>query len=415
MKWLNMTLIVLLILCSISLSNGQVQKIVGMNADSSVPPIIPIPCTTFGYSIEQSVILPGGFNGATLLRVSDISDTGWLLTDDMTVGSGSARLLAFNLSDLSTIGTFVIDTNATDWTGGQTWQGDIDGDTLYVVGRVRNGRLGCTATGGFDCIGVQRFNATGSRSALIIQGSEPVVNIDDARNDGHGGLLFVYGDITASRRLGRFSFSTLGIAVGGSNLGLGTAGIIKKPIGDFSYVMTNDVARTLFRVPVPSITQDGSISLATSLGGDLAGAIWSTNIGGSDLILIESDVTGGAQAERVYVDPGTFSVLTVSTYDVSGIDGGTASQGAHIDVTNNTIHSYRSTLTTNKIVRTSVPAPFTRFNVFTDSILNGTGGPTSFPVRQVSDFSQNRLRIYAVNSSSPGTLFKIKVCATGGP
>lgn len=394
-------------------SDAAVTKQVGANVDATNYPVTITPCTAYGFSEETTLTLPTGFNTPRMVRVDHDGSSNWgyVIADD---ASGGIRMAAFDLTTMTVSATYVFQTSTPGkYTQVGRYAGDVIAGRLYTAMLARNGGGSCSGGLGFDCPAINIFNGPIFDSESIDTGHQ-LATIDDMRASGSSTLLMIVSE-GAGTRLFR-TYGTSGtFTASGTDTGVSAFGKIANfSLGGFQYAGLVNAGASVYQLGTGSPTVNATFAFS-SFGGDLLGAIYTLDQT-TDYVAGESDITGGAQAERNWVPTGSLASVTNNTYAAGGTQGAAAFQGTFYDSTNGKVFSYRELPgAVMGFVRTSGgPSPaFTVEQTFTCVSCNQSGGTATGT--QVVDYAPQKARMFVGNTGAPGTISRVKVCSSGGP
>lgn len=412
-------LILLIVFLLMPALGYSISRVVGGGAveDNSMN-LIPA-CTSFGFSITNTKVLPTGFNIGRFVRVSKTkeSSVGFLLTGDST----TLRILSFDLDTLSTLNSATVVAACgvgAKYNCDASLVGDVESSTgnLYLFRKARNGSAFCSGGAGGDCISFARINSMTLAETEVITAPDASSNLDDARDNGTGSFVLINANsITSLREFKQFSKLTLTQTATGTSFGLSAFGHLSNPFNGKMYgVLGSTSATSGLRIPVGSVTSDGTFSFSGSMGTRLPAAIYTaiTDFGGSENeILGESDVTGTTPAVRGYVVESTLVNCCTRTYAASSLDGEATRQGTFWDSIDNKVYStrFRSSDSSIRFLRT-ITGPITAIDPVEENFICGSCGSSSPGGTQAVDYAPQKKSLYFLSGGSPATLVKIRAC-----
>lgn len=401
---------------------GQINKILGASADGTIPPVVGIPCTTFGFTPNGILTLPAG--GTTHSFVSNGSSTG--IGAVLQTRSGTTtRLIYVNLQTLAVISDTDITSDISVANAPFVITIMSDEGDVYVISQTSFGTLGCTLS---SCFTVSKYVGTTQTYKVVNNTFSTFISIPFSAAEAHNGTIYVMvscagGTFNCSatdstfRQFFPFSKSTgvpIGYARGPS------ASLIPNPnglfvSGGFIYTTGNHsgtVIPSLFELPV------GGVGPSTQR--PLSGIVATANplmmqmyaVTGDDSVVRIAAECGNCDASfnriRGYID-GTSPFV----YGASVINPQVEKNGGIYDTVNNRVYSYRSPGDTFIRV-TRGPTSTTVEQVWNCNAAFGASCQTSANVRTGALFWNQTLgRIFVGNNANQ--ILRINPCSSGGP
>lgn len=384
------------------------NSIVGSNVAVVVEPTLP--CTTFGFSVEQTVTLPVGYNISRMVRVDrrDGGTTGYMYLSS----GGTGRVVQFDLNTLAIID--VDSLSSSTYSVEALAAGEVSSSGLFYFGLEMfsgtNRGLATCPIGAGNCLSLLKYENT----SLIVENVDEINRAgsgpDDIRESGGNILVGLSGNASSVREFRTYDSSSLEFSATGTLTPSSAQVIISRPFNGFNYAARQISNGQVYQLPAGSPT--ASLTTVTAFGPKLATAIYGTDI--NNLLFVESDTTGGGIPRRQsYNLPSLTDACTTCIYNaVTALAA--ARDSTFYDSVNERVFSVRTDGITVKLLRTlaDVQATYTPEELFTCPAANC--GVTGL-VNQSVDYAPQKARLYIGSGESPAKLSKIKVCAVGGP
>ena len=388
----------------------SVQGSIGAMTDNTPAPLFTPPCTTFGYSVDTFTDLPSGFNAGIFAAVDNVNRRLYVMTQG---GGSDFRLCVLALSDLTNQGCLTL-TNPSEIVQEANFEGVVNSSgEFWFFHRKPNG-TGCTPVfPGNPCVGTRLFNGP-AQSADVDFLAVDAGNLDALQIDEGTQLAWLkHVNELGVRSLSIFNASTQSLVLKNFGAPPDPAGgglITIDEANDLVYGFDNS-GNAIWRTPQAAAS-------FTSLGLSIGASRQYINIAqDNDRVGVVTDnavIPGLGQ----WVDKSTFDAPSRQTVTFATADGGaggepTESYQIFFDNVNSSYHSLRENGATNFIRRLAVGPATGNVTLASDVLLASAGNFTN--VANSAAFSSDFASIYLINRSTPARVFKISVCATGGP